>query len=246
MCDFCQAPPTDGSAPSLAQVRSTFQWLAQQQLTGVKLTGGEPTVRRDIVSIVRHARDLGLTPTLCTNGIRVTDTLTSELVATHAKVKVSLHAPDRRHDQALGVACSDLVIANVRRLRDAGIRISLHTVITRANDDMIEAMIAFCRSEGIRKISFLPFVPRGRGAELATAYLHDHVRRSDLCARIRTLAEIHKSNIDVRLLDFAAKDYYVIESDGRLTIQRDDDATDITLGHVWTPLNSTKSFSECA
>src|SRR5215831_1475787 len=68
--------PLEALLHRLGQIRAHFGVG-----TAVQITGGDPTLRnrRELVAIVRRARELGLPPALMTNGIKATRDLLAEL-----------------------------------------------------------------------------------------------------------------------------------------------------------------------
>src|SRR5256885_8808514 len=64
------------------------------------LTGGEPLLRRDILDIVRRAAERGLWVVVGTNGVRITENVSTRPAEARARgLSLSLHAlhPDRPH-----------------------------------------------------------------------------------------------------------------------------------------------------
>lgn len=71
----------------------------------VDIQGGEPTIYRDILPLVRHCRDIGLYPTLITNALLLakTDAVSRYKDAGLRDFLVSLHGVDEIHDEVVGV-----------------------------------------------------------------------------------------------------------------------------------------------
>lgn len=67
-CAHCDANKVSGKRLSLGGVVNVLHNLKQLGIQTVDFTGGEPTLRKDLVSIVAYAAKLGLRPTLNTNG----------------------------------------------------------------------------------------------------------------------------------------------------------------------------------
>ena len=70
-CPFCHnAELIDGSAPPVMEEEELLVFLKKRQglLEGVAITGGEPLLRPDIISLAEKIRDLGYPMKLDTNG----------------------------------------------------------------------------------------------------------------------------------------------------------------------------------
>lgn len=71
----------------------------------VDIQGGEPTIYKDILPLIRHCRDIGLYPTLITNGLILSkaDAVSRYRDAGLRDFLVSLHGVDDVHDAVVGV-----------------------------------------------------------------------------------------------------------------------------------------------
>jgi MoaA/NifB/PqqE/SkfB family radical SAM enzyme len=231
-CRFCLAPPT-GDAVAYGDLVRGFEWLAGLGVAKVHLCGGEPTIRRDLPEIIDAVDRLGFRCALTTNGILLRAALLKRLKSAGVTVKVSVHGPAPIHDSMLGVECYDKVTGNIRMLRSAGVSVALQTVVTRRWPDAYRHSIAFCLEVGIGKLALMPFVPRGRGVGTAGEYQLSPAQRAEFLGGIADARHRLAGRLDVRLVDLWTRDYYVVETDGQLSIQRETDAADTTVTSVW-------------
>jgi molybdenum cofactor biosynthesis enzyme MoaA len=209
-----------------------LQWLSALGVKKVNLSGGEPTIRADLPDIVRMVRHLGLVCAMTTNGIRMPDPVVASLRSADARVKVSVHGPAPLHDWMLGLTCFEKVDRNVQRLRDAGVSVAIQTVLTKRDPDVYEWLIDYCLRLGLGKLRFVPFVPRGRGILSADDYQMSFAERDRVMARIRQAQLEYRGRLDVDVLDFWTQEYFVLETDGQLQIQRETDAADTTVARL--------------
>jgi len=134
------------------EIQRTVRILSRFGVDAVKLTGGEPMLRRDIIEIVRKLRALDLREiSMTTNG-----TLLSKLAeqlhdAGLSRVNVSLHSLRRdRFRFIVGVDGYD----EARSAVSAAIQAKLlpvklnMTLLKNVNDDEIDEMIDFAHSTG--------------------------------------------------------------------------------------------------
>ncbi len=130
---------------------------------GVRLTGGEPTVRKDLVTLVRELRALSptLDLSLTTNGIALA-TLAAELRdAGLSRVNVSLDTLSRERFER--IARRDRladVLAGIAAARDAGLApVKLNAVLVKGeNEDEALALARYARAEG-HELRFIEWMP---------------------------------------------------------------------------------------
>lgn len=92
-CVFCAAPPADKEL-SLAEIKEKIKELKGLGTTDVMLTGGEPTLREDLLEILEFCRELEFPEiTIQTNGYLLHDAglLKGIKETTNVKFNVSLH-----------------------------------------------------------------------------------------------------------------------------------------------------------
>src|SRR5205823_3380426 len=87
----------------------------------------------------------------------------SALGTTRTQVKVSLHGDRAHHNRIVGRDAFDATTANLRRLLAAGVVTSVQTTIVAGGLWVVDWMLAFCLTEGVRRLSILPVIPRGSG-----------------------------------------------------------------------------------
>lgn len=136
-------------------------------VTKLRLTGGEPLVRKDIMSLVRslgrHLADGSLEElTMTTNGSQL-ERFAGELAAAGVRrINVSMDSlnPDRfRAITRRGELAP--VLRGIAAARDAGIHVKLNTVALRGvNDDEFDALVAWSHEHG-HDITFIEAMPMG-------------------------------------------------------------------------------------
>ncbi len=132
-------------------------------VTGVRLTGGEPTVRADLPVLVRMLADLapGLDLSLTTNGLKLAGMADALRDAGLTRVNVSLDTLDparfrvlARRDRFAEVLAG---LAAARRVGFAPIKI--HAVLMRGiNDDEAVTLAGWARDEGY-ELRFIEWMP---------------------------------------------------------------------------------------
>jgi GTP 3',8-cyclase len=147
-------------------------------VTGIRLTGGEPTVRQDLAVLVSMLSGLkpGLDLSLTTNGIKLPAMAESLRDAGLRRVNVSLDTLDRERFKAIARRDRiDEVLAGLRAARDIGFApIKINAVLMRGfNDDEAVPLARWARDEGyeLRFIEWMPldFQKTWDRAKLVTA-----------------------------------------------------------------------------
>jgi cyclic pyranopterin phosphate synthase len=137
----------------------------------LRLTGGEPMLRRDIETIIRKLsrlkssglRDLALT----TNGYYLPERAQSLKEAGLDRVTISLDSLKRDvFKRMTGVDVLDKVLAGIAATKDAGLEpIKINAVIVRGhNEDEVADFAAFARQYDV-KMRFIEFMPLDSGHE---------------------------------------------------------------------------------
>lgn len=130
---------------------------------GIRLTGGEPTVRAELPTLVRmlHALAPDLDLSLTTNGLKLTAMAASLRDAGLVRVNVSLDTLDRQrfHRLARRDRLAE-VLAGLDAARDAGFApIKVNCVLMRGfNDDEVLPLARWAREQGF-ELRFIEWMP---------------------------------------------------------------------------------------
>ncbi|MFT3914984.1 MAG: GTP 3',8-cyclase MoaA [Anaeromyxobacteraceae bacterium] len=171
-CAYClpQGCPkgTDDAPLSLAEVRRLLAAFSTLGFRKVRLTGGEPTLRPDVLELVAAAagapgvEHVGLT----TNGYRLRSIARELAAAGLTCLNVSVDSLDPERFAALtGVGRLDPVIAGVEAALEAGIpRIKVNAVLLRSTDEgELERFLGWARDVPIT-IRFIELMQAGDAA----------------------------------------------------------------------------------
>jgi cyclic pyranopterin phosphate synthase len=201
------------SLEELDRLCSAFVALGARKL---RITGGEPLVRRDIMrlfrSLSRHLTSGALDElTLTTNGSQL-ERFAGELVDCGVRrVNVSLDTLDPERFRAI-TRWGDpgKVLAGVDRAQAAGLAVKLNAVALKGvTDNEAPAMIRWAHGRGF-EITFIEVMPLGEiGSARADQYLPLSQLRADLAAQFTLSPSNHASGGPARYFD-------VKETGGRL------------------------------
>jgi radical SAM protein with 4Fe4S-binding SPASM domain len=172
-CWFCSATScreTVNEPWSMATVFAVIDRVADiLPLASVRITGGEPFVRGDILQILHHLRShFEGRVTIASNGTRLESTeVCRELAQMGCVLDISLDGPNAKIcDAVRGEGTFDAAVAAIRRLKAAGVEhIITSCALTNATEPYKQEFKTLCRSLGVSRFSYRVLAPRGRAAE---------------------------------------------------------------------------------
>ena len=135
-CTFCHASDRSRAADSLDRVQAKIDAAKAAGAHTVVLSGGEPTVRAELLHLADLVRDRGLRLGLVTNGRRLADAnLVEALLARGLDYAyVSLHGSHAAlHDALVGARAFEETLAGIRNLHGRVPNLAVNTVVTRSN-----------------------------------------------------------------------------------------------------------------
>lgn len=165
-CVYCM--PEEG-----IPLKPAAHYMQREELTGIasefvrlgikkiRLTGGEPLVRKDAAAIMEDLAALGAELAITTNGVIVDRFLDTFRSCGIRSVNVSLDT--FREERMLAIARRDYfhrIMDNIRLLLSEGFRVKLNAVIIKGmNDDELPEFIRFTEHHPVefRFIEFMPF-----------------------------------------------------------------------------------------
>jgi pyruvate formate lyase activating enzyme len=144
-CPFCHnGGLLPGEASDSLDEAALWAWLARRRgvLGGLVISGGEPTLQRDLADFIRRARDLGYAIKLDTNGTRpeVLAALLAEDLLDYVAMDIKAPWPD--YARLCGV---DVDVARVRRsvalLAMSGVAHEFRTTVVPALMDLSDVAV---------------------------------------------------------------------------------------------------------
>jgi molybdenum cofactor biosynthesis protein A len=165
-CTYCM--PAEGialtprahlmTADEIVTIAQTFVSLG---VTKIRLTGGEPLVRKDAKDIISRLGKLGVELTLTTNGILVQDFIDTFKEAGISTLNVSIDSLKKeKFNEITRRNYFDKLIENLELLEINGFNVKLNVVVIKNfNDNEIIDFIELTKDRNIqiRFIEFMPF-----------------------------------------------------------------------------------------
>ena len=155
---------------SLEELHELSLGFIERGITKLRLTGGEPLVRRDVIELVKAlGRRIGAGPdelTMTTNGTRLADFADDIAAAGVRRINVSLDTLDR--DRFTRLARRDSlpqVLEGIAAAREAGLAVKINTVALKGiNEDEIPDLVAWAHGQGL-DITLIEVMPLGEVEE---------------------------------------------------------------------------------
>jgi MoaA/NifB/PqqE/SkfB family radical SAM enzyme len=182
-CVHCYSQSENKQYPdelSTAEAETMLEDLAAFKVPVVLFSGGEPTVRPDLLPLLKKAVSLGMRAVISTNGTLITPHMAAQLKDVGLSyVGVSLDGLKAVHDRFRGVdGAFDAAIRGIRNCKAAGIKVGLRFTITRQNAAEIGGIFDLLAREDIPRVCFYHLVYAGRGSKLMDEDLsHQETRR---------------------------------------------------------------------
>lgn len=149
--------------------------LAEAGVLRLLISGGEPFLRPDILSILRKVSRTNIRLDIATNGIELPEKILeglSNLPVFH--VHVSIDGIGDKHDRFRGrKGAFDAALRNIQRLHEKDIAVSLSTTITKKNLGDLDSIIDLALELGCTGFFANAMLPAGRGRKNAGRYMLD-------------------------------------------------------------------------
>lgn len=162
-CLHCYAagqPMGETAELSTEEWKAVLQKLRVANIPQVTFTGGEPTLRNDLVELVREAE--WFVTRLNTNGRLLTPELCRDLYeASLDSVQVTLYAADAdTHNALVGAPGFDDTVQGIRNAVEAGLIVSINTPLCSLNRDYAKTL-RLAHSLGVRYATCSGLIPSG-------------------------------------------------------------------------------------
>ncbi|MCQ2539266.1 MAG: radical SAM protein [Acetatifactor sp.] len=133
-------------------------------------TGGEPTMREDLVLLIEHAK--WFVTRLNTNGIRVTKELCEKLKAASLdSMQITFYSCDAEvHNKLVGAAKFEDTVKGIENALEAGISVSINTPLCTLNKDYVKTL-AFLHEKGVQYVTCSGLITTGNALNEASEQL---------------------------------------------------------------------------
>ncbi len=183
---------------SLSEKLKLIDELDRAGVAAIALSGGEPTIHPDFLTVVKAISDRGMYPAVATNGWTFAnmDFLKKAKKAGLRYVEVSVDsAYPNKHDEFRGVRGAwERAIKALENAVKLGINNAMAVTITKYNIDEVDEILDLAESIGVKRVIFFNFVPVGRGEAIINLDL-DPIERERFLRKI--YREMKKRNLEI-------------------------------------------------
>ncbi|HLG31153.1 MAG TPA: 12,18-didecarboxysiroheme deacetylase [Candidatus Brocadiales bacterium] len=162
------------------EAKAMLDDLAEFGAPVILFSGGEPTMRPDLLELIAYAKEKGLRAVISTNGTLISEEKASALKNMGLSyVGISLDGIKETNDRFRGViGAFDAALQGIRNCKKVGIKVGLRFTINKRNAKDIPAIFDLIEEEGIPRVCFYHLVYSGRGSKLIDEDLsHEETRQ---------------------------------------------------------------------
>jgi len=187
---------------------SIFHQAAELGVLQVHLSGGEPTLRPDLIEFVAALSERGIYTNLITAGVGVRDGLMSELAGRgldHVQLSFQGALPETTELIGNHRGAHEKKLKTARQVREAGLPLTINAPIHRKNIVEVESFIDLALELGAERLEIANIQYYGWALLNRQALMPER----DEVMRIVALVEAAQSELRGTLaIDFVAPDYY--------------------------------------
>lgn len=153
-CGYCDLPLNQGRYEmSRREINRVFTSLYEEGVRFVFMQGGEPTLRKDLLQIMRDLHDIGFVQTLVTNGTRITHSFVETLQSLPVSISLSLDTLNReRYRRIRGADQLNIVLAGINRLRDYPHPKYITCIVSEENRADVGEVVNFATEHGFTPV----------------------------------------------------------------------------------------------
>lgn len=168
----------------------------------IGISGGEPLLWDDLHTFLSHAKSLGLSTSLITNGTLLNETTAARLKNNVGNISVSVDSPPEEHNK---LRCSSTAFSRMEEgltfLQNAGIPFSLSFTLTRYNADRISWLYDFAAKKNAFGIQVHPLCDFGSAADNLREATPDSLEFKAASWLLALLLQQNKNSSPVATLD---------------------------------------------
>ena len=197
-CPHCYVGrPADFPEMTTEQWKRVIDRCWELGIPHLTFTGGEATLRPDLVELLQYAEDVGLITGLQTNGrmLRDREYLDTLLLAglDHIQITLESHIP-QIHDSMVGVEGAwQETVEGIKTVVDADVYMMTNTTMTTENVDGIKETIAFAASLGVPTFGCNSLIYSGSAVAVGSGIPEDELE--PILERVKVAAQANQMRL---------------------------------------------------
>ena len=212
-CTYCMAEEMEflprRDLLTFEEIETLARHLVVRGVRRIRLTGGEPLVRKGVLELVERLARLrthGLSElTLTTNGTRLPEMAQDLFDVGVRRINISLDT--LRRDRFAELTRRDefeRVVSGIDAARDAGLAVRINAVAMRGtNDDEMRDLLAWCGARGL-DLALIEAMPLGEvSVDRPAAHLPLDAVREELERHFTLVPSLHRTGGPARYFDVA-------------------------------------------
>lgn len=139
-CSFCYVIDREAAHSRLdvTKAETIITRLAENGVFRVNFFGGEPTLEKHLPHLIRFAKASGLTTSLITNGLTLTDAFVAAVEEHLDAIAVSIHGTGPVHDKILGVpGAYEKVLRNIKRFAELDVSVGINFTVLEGSKGVL-------------------------------------------------------------------------------------------------------------
>jgi MoaA/NifB/PqqE/SkfB family radical SAM enzyme len=171
---FIDASPSSVHHFSLEEVSSILADMRTLNVTRVVFSGGEPTLHKDFVQILRTAKKEGFNPEFVSNGTLITEELAEAIQGLVRCVLISVDGPEEYHDAFRGKkGAFKKAMEGITILKKYEVPCALQFTVTKESFPYVEWIAETASQLGADSLKLEPLFSGGRAKNIASLCLNE-------------------------------------------------------------------------
>jgi radical SAM protein with 4Fe4S-binding SPASM domain len=189
-CSHCYNQRRESSELNTDDWKKIIKTLWDNGIPHVDFTGGEPTLREDLIELIEYAEDLGIITGLLTNGVRLADEKFVARLKAAGLDYVQITLESHREEIHNRMVESDTFAKTVQGIKNVvahSIYVITNSTITTTNRAHMEGLVLFLKNLGVRSFAVNSIIKAGKSRHQNDGLSEKELR--PIINRLRQLAE---------------------------------------------------------
>ncbi len=151
------------------EILDVIKQVIEFKPTVICLCGGEPTLRRNYIQLIKECKDNNIMVNMVSNGSLLDEEeLKKVKEAGLNTLQISLDGINNtQHDTFRGYRSAfEKAISAIQNAKKVGLRIITSFVPNKMNVESIEKYLELCYELGVAEVRIMPLIPMGRGSKI--------------------------------------------------------------------------------